>query len=114
MTHFRPPTGAAESPRARDLSWQAGMQRVWEQQAAPNASRLVPVPPLPPVPQLAESLGGAAQDSSRGAVLPSLQGAIDWLRRAARERPAVRMQVLVTGSLYLVGDTLRLLGKTIP
>ncbi len=29
----------------------------------------------------------------------------------ARQRPQVQLQVLVTGSLYLVGDVLRLLGK---
>jgi hypothetical protein len=40
------------------------------------------------------------------------QVTLDWLRRCVRETPSLRMQVLVTGSLYLVGDMLKLLGKS--
>jgi len=46
-----------------------------------------------------------------GAVMPSLQSTVDWLRRCIRESPSLRVHVLVTGSLYLVGDTLRVLGR---
>lgn len=63
-----------------------------------------PVPPVPTVPALP-----AVQDAGRGAVAPSLSAAVDWVRRAAKSRG--RVQVLVTGSLYLVGDMLRMLGK---
>ncbi len=41
-----------------------------------------------------------------------LQVTLDWLRRCVRETPSLRMHVLVTGSLYLVGDMLKLLGKS--
>jgi folylpolyglutamate synthase len=43
--------------------------------------------------------------------MPSLGGALEWLRAYARSDPKRQVQVLVTGSLYLVGDVLRLLGK---
>ena len=52
-----------------------------------------------------------AQDAAAGAVSPSVKSAIEWLRSASRARPGVRMRVLVTGSLYLVGDVLRHLGR---
>ena len=42
-------------------------------------------------------------------MLPSLAVTVDWLRRCVREAPTLRMQVLVTGSLYLVGDLLKML-----
>ena len=51
----------------------------------------------------------AAPGPDPGAVLPSLQVTLDWLRRCVREAPSLRMQVLVTGSLYLVGDMLKAL-----
>lgn len=40
-----------------------------------------------------------------------MQVTLEWLRRCVREVPTLHMQVLVTGSLYLVGDMLRLLGR---
>jgi folylpolyglutamate synthase len=45
------------------------------------------------------------------AVVPTLSMTLEWLRNYAKSSPRVRLQVLVTGSLYLVGDVLRLLGK---
>lgn len=78
---------------------------------AETYAKLVPVssstgvPPLPTVPALP-----AVQDAARGAVAPSLSAAVDWVRRAARGRG--RVQVLVTGSLYLVGDMLKVLKAT--
>jgi len=47
----------------------------------------------------------------RGAVMPGVASTVEWLRSCVRARPRLRLQVLVTGSLYLVGDTLRTLGK---
>ena len=44
---------------------------------------------LPPLPRLA---GGAAQDAARGAVVPSLGSAVEWLRGCVRQRPGLRMQ----------------------
>jgi hypothetical protein len=57
----------------------------------------------------AVALASAQGPGSRSAVLPSLSVTLDWLRRCVREAPALRMQVLVTGSLYLVGDLLKVL-----
>ncbi|OAY38539.1 hypothetical protein MANES_10G022675v8 [Manihot esculenta] len=42
------------------------------------------------------------------AVFPSLPLAIKWLRDSVYQNRSVRIQVLVTGSLHLVGDVLRL------
>ncbi len=58
-------------------------------------------PPHPP--------GRIPQDAARGAVAPSVTSALAALRAAVRAAPALRLRVLVTGSLYLVGDTLRAL-----
>jgi folylpolyglutamate synthase len=46
--------------------------------------------------------------------MPGLAATLEWLRRAVREAPALRLQVLVTGSLYVVGDLLKLLGNPKP
>jgi folylpolyglutamate synthase len=43
--------------------------------------------------------------------VPSVGSALEWLRSATRARPGLRLKVLVTGSLYLVGDVLRHLGR---
>jgi folylpolyglutamate synthase len=49
------------------------------------------------------------------AVVPCLRQAVESVRRRAREERALgsgrRVHVLVTGSLYLVGDMLRVLGR---
>ncbi|KAG5609461.1 hypothetical protein H5410_020742, partial [Solanum commersonii] len=45
------------------------------------------------------------------AVFPSLPLTINWLRDCVRENPSLRLQVLVTGSLHLVGDVLKLLRR---
>ncbi|GAB4823124.1 hypothetical protein N2152v2_010170 [Parachlorella kessleri] len=108
---------AAEAAGGPDLSWQQSLRGVWEAQAAAavggaarkQAGRPLPpisLPPLPCIPSL------SLQDTARGAVLPNLQATLEWLRRCVRETPSLRMQVLVTGSLYLVGDMLKLLGKS--
>lgn len=102
--------GPADAPP--ELAWQLTLRGVWERlgsthtSAGGNAKGVSGAfPPLPRVP------GVGAQDLAVGAVLPNLRGTLDWLRRCAREAPAVRMHVLVTGSLYLVGDLLKILGK---
>lgn len=45
------------------------------------------------------------------AVFPSLPLAIKWLRESVQRNRSVHYQVLVTGSLHLVGDVLRLVKK---
>jgi folylpolyglutamate synthase len=122
--------GPAEDAKI-NLSWQHSLQAVWADLAGAAAGaaagragagpgpRLPPLPPLPPASPtkaaaaVAAAAGAspAAQDAAAGAVAPSVRSAIEWLRSASRARPGVRLRVLVTGSLYLVGDVLRHLGK---
>ncbi|XP_057523741.1 folylpolyglutamate synthase-like isoform X3 [Amaranthus tricolor] len=44
-------------------------------------------------------------------VFSTLPLAINWIRDYARQNQSVRVQVLVTGSLHLIGDVLRLIRK---
>ncbi|KAH0931165.1 hypothetical protein HID58_008282 [Brassica napus] len=77
-----------------DLSWQLTLQKVWE--------------------SLAQSEIGEEDGESSGnsEVYTSLPMAIKWLRDSVHESSsATRFQVLVTGSLHLVGDVLRLFRK---
>ena len=101
-SHYEPHTGM-------DLSWQLSARKVWErvvqEYKMPEPSVQLPQLPREALPGKVSS-GGVAQT----AVLPSLSSTLEWLRKCARERPRVRFHVLVTGSLYMVGDTLRLLG----
>ncbi|EFN52135.1 hypothetical protein CHLNCDRAFT_7888, partial [Chlorella variabilis] len=79
------------SAEPANLTWQHSLRSVWESMtttAAGSSGTIVPF---------------------RTAVLPSLSVTLDWLRRCVREIPNLRMQVLVTGSLYLVGDLLKAL-----
>lgn len=51
--------------------------------------------------------GVGKQDVASGsAVLSCVGQALTWLEAAAAGRPELQLQVLVTGSLYLVGDCL--------
>lgn len=84
--------------------------------AAAAGRTAITLPPLPAAagpgaaPAAAAQAAGlttAAAGAARSAVLPSLAVTLDWLRRCVREAPSLRMQVLVTGSLYLVGDLLK-------
>ncbi|CDY14097.1 BnaC02g02140D [Brassica napus] len=76
-----------------DLSWQLTLQKVWE--------RLVH-----------NEREGEDSESIKSEVFTSLPMAIKWLRDSVHESSsATRFQVLVTGSLHLVGDVLRLIRK---
>jgi folylpolyglutamate synthase len=114
-------TVPAPSNSSIDLAWQLNLRSVWERLvrehrgqttacssavgggAAFGCRNLVALPPVGAL--------GSSQNSAMGAVLPNLQTTVEWLRRCAREAPSLRLQVLVTGSLYMVGDLLRLLGR---
>ena len=116
--------GASGEPAS--LAWQHSLRGVWDANAsgsggavhgsaargaaAAAAAAGAPPPPLPaaPPPGLVAA-AAAAPGAPHSAVLPSLAVTLDWLRRCVREAPALRMRVLVTGSLYLVGDLLKTL-----
>ncbi len=93
-----------------------GAARSCSSAAATAGRAAVALPPLPAVPSPGAAAAGAAPaaglttaaaGAARSAVLPNLAVTLDWLRRCVREAPSLRMQVLVTGSLYLVGDLLK-------
>ncbi|CAM0870988.1 unnamed protein product [Alopecurus aequalis] len=83
-------TSAPAEPEEIDLSWQLSLQTVWE--------------------KLLHGLNNT-DSSETSLVFESLPLAIEWLRKNAREDPSTSYQVLVTGSLHLIGDVLRLLKK---
>ncbi|XP_027367595.1 folylpolyglutamate synthase isoform X5 [Abrus precatorius] len=105
-----------------DLSWQFNLQRIWEKithgkevtTSLEKDFKIDSKEILPPHEFLYD-------DSSNGlhsrnylacsAVIPSLPMTIKWLRDCVKEHPSTRLQVLVTGSLHLVGDVLKLLKR---
>ncbi|VAH16963.1 folylpolyglutamate synthase-like isoform X4 [Triticum dicoccoides] len=86
-SHASPPPGREQI----DLSWQLSLQTVWE--------------------DLLRGKKGLNGTSSSGAslVFESLPSAIKWLRETSQQNQSTSWQVLVTGSLHLVGDVLRLI-----
>ncbi|XP_074576546.1 folylpolyglutamate synthase-like [Curcuma longa] len=84
-----PPADAHQS----DLSWQLTLQRVWQ-----NVVR-------------SEQDPGDISEYDGSLIFPSLPLAIKWLRESALQNRSTQFQVLVTGSLHLVGDVLRLIRK---
>ncbi len=106
----------------RDLSWQFNLQRIWEKiihnkdVVVDESSKMDRFHPLnlPPYEFLYEdgsSSNPANKSLSFSAVMPSLPLTIRWLRDCVKENPSLRLQVLVTGSLHLVGDVLKLLRR---
>ncbi|KAI3783440.1 hypothetical protein L1987_42522 [Smallanthus sonchifolius] len=92
-----------------DVSWQLTLQRVWEniifgERGNTNNGDLVSVEGK----DYSETIVKSCENS---VVFSSLPLAIKWLRDAAKQNRSIRMQVLVTGSLHLVGDVMKLLKK---
>ncbi|XP_031486236.1 folylpolyglutamate synthase isoform X2 [Nymphaea colorata] len=90
-----------------DLSWQFNLQRIWEKlihgrERSPSYDVLFGDPP-----QKCDSDSKA----TASAVIPTLPLTIRWLRECIKQNPSLRIQVLVTGSLHLVGDVLKLLRR---
>ncbi|CAH2073928.1 unnamed protein product [Thlaspi arvense] len=83
-----------------DLSWQFTLQKVWEGLVHSEGG------------EGEEDRGKDGERSGNSEVFTSLPMAIKWLRDSVHESSsATRFQVLVTGSLHLVGDVLRLIRK---
>ena len=109
----------------QDVTWQGKVARTWdelarrhagcvrasEQQVVGEVPTWVPTGVPTGVPTSSSSLSSLAAS----AVVPCLRQAVESVRRRAREERALgsgrRVHVLVTGSLYLVGDMLRVLGR---
>ncbi|XP_041994934.1 folylpolyglutamate synthase-like [Salvia splendens] len=75
-----------------DVSWQMTLQKVWKSLNVREKGR--------------DPENAKLENST---VFTSLPLAINWLRDSVRKNQSVRFQVLVTGSLHLVGDSLRLI-----
>ncbi|XP_039070555.1 folylpolyglutamate synthase-like isoform X1 [Hibiscus syriacus] len=93
-----------------DLSWQFALQRVWENLLqndkggeASNTDQVIE--------EVKDDTGMSVRCCKNSSVFSSLPSAIKWLRDTAQKDRFVRFQVLVTGSLHLVGDVLRLIKK---
>ncbi|KAL5218073.1 hypothetical protein ABZP36_018757 [Zizania latifolia] len=86
-------SSAPAEPEQIDLSWQLSLQRVWEKLLHGDKGM------------------NDTNSSETSQVFESLPLAIEWLRTKARQNRSISFQVLVTGSLHLVGDVLRLLKK---
>ncbi|KXZ46240.1 hypothetical protein GPECTOR_45g110 [Gonium pectorale] len=99
------PAAAAPGP---SLSWQERMCGIWSGlvRPAPTHGR-AEEHATPP----SDDDSGALPGLPAASVAPSLPAALEAVRAAAAADPRVAVHVLVTGSLYLVGDTLRLLNK---
>jgi folylpolyglutamate synthase len=97
---FSPPdsstSGLDKCGDAKATSWQDRCARVWDDIVVKRAS----------------VLADNAQNA-QGVVVPSIHQALSLIRHRAREVAPARVNVLVTGSLYLVGDVLRHLKKCV-
>ncbi|KAK7278951.1 hypothetical protein RJT34_23992 [Clitoria ternatea] len=102
-----------------DLSWQFNLQRIWEKTilgremttSLEKDFRIDSKEILPPHEFLYDNASNGLHSIARSAVIPSLPLTIKWLRDCVKEHPSTRLQVLVTGSLHLVGDVLKLLKR---
>ncbi|GMN41418.1 hypothetical protein TIFTF001_010640 [Ficus carica] len=97
-------------PRDVDLSWQCALQKVWENLMQTNKGSDEKTTDA-----ISEDLKNdtemCVKSGESSAIFSSLPLAIKWLRDSVRQNQSVRFQVLVTGSLHLVGDVLRLVKK---
>ncbi|KAL7228978.1 hypothetical protein ACSBR2_007638 [Camellia fascicularis] len=92
-----------------DLSWQLTLQKVWENLIksekggdAKNADVVC---------EGEDDKERCVRTSENSTVFPSLPLAIKWLRDTVQQHKSVRFQVLVTGSIHLMGDVLRIVKK---
>ncbi|OVA17776.1 Folylpolyglutamate synthetase [Macleaya cordata] len=86
-----------------DLSWQLALQRVWENLVVGEKGIQNPIHE-----EGKDDAEHNVRNCENSSVFPSLPLAIKWLRDSVQQNRSVRFQVLVTGSLHLVGDVLRL------
>ncbi|GER34895.1 folylpolyglutamate synthase [Striga asiatica] len=105
--------GNVASPSADtqvDVSWQITLQKLWESLIHGEKGREVKNADLT-WEAIVDDPEKGATNSENSTVFTSLPLAINWLRDNARKNQSVHFQVLVTGSLHLVGDVLRLIKK---
>ncbi|KAK7290070.1 hypothetical protein RIF29_04229 [Crotalaria pallida] len=90
-----------------DLSWQFTLQRVWENLMQGNKGRSTNASSE----ELKDEIEMSASNSEHSAVFSSLPVAIKWLRNRVQQNQSTRFEVLVTGSIHLVGDVLKLVKR---
>ncbi|XP_058081184.1 folylpolyglutamate synthase-like isoform X2 [Magnolia sinica] len=105
----------------KDLSWQSTLQRTWEKiihgkgAISEESSNFDNPETLPSSGFLYgdpyHKCNPVNKQFTCSAVIPSLPSTIKLLRDCVKENPSIRLQVLVTGSLHLVGDVLKLLRR---
>ncbi|KAJ4779534.1 Folylpolyglutamate synthase [Rhynchospora pubera] len=113
-------TSLLKSDASIDLSWQLALQKTWENIIHGKVANVNNVK-RPGIinsssngfieENTVESCDSSSNHYNCGSVMPSLPSAIHWLRECARRNPTIQYQVLVTGSLHLVGDVLKLLRR---
>ncbi|KAH9648955.1 Folylpolyglutamate synthase [Citrus sinensis] len=111
-TYSKVTSGSSFIPLAisgKDLSWQFSLQRLWERIIHGESTEILP--PCKFLYEDAPLCSPAEECFACSAVIPSLPLTIKWLRDSVQENPSIRVQVLVTGSLHLVGDVLKLLKR---
>ena len=117
---------------ARDCAWQTKLARTWDDLARKHAGcvrrggsegsagrlgggTVGGTLAMAEGAKVGAAAGTAVSQGTASAVVPRLRAAVEQIRRRAREERALgrgrRVHVLVTGSLYLVGDMLRILGR---
>ncbi|KAI7726266.1 hypothetical protein M8C21_008610, partial [Ambrosia artemisiifolia] len=100
---------------SKDLAWQFNLQRAWERiihRKEIGINKNFKSEAMPPTEFLYDDVSHCNPENGKfscSAVFPSLPMAVSYLRKSARDNPSLRLQVLVTGSLHLVGDVLKLL-----
>ncbi|XP_057833875.1 folylpolyglutamate synthase isoform X2 [Cryptomeria japonica] len=117
FTQFVSSTSTRHDSTKVDLTWQLSLQRTWEnvicgcreitkndQEIGPRFSAMPPCDFF-----LSEPSMENTKDHLISAVLPSVPLTIKWLRECVGQSHSLRLQVLVTGSLHLIGDVLRTL-----
>ncbi|KAK1316389.1 Folylpolyglutamate synthase [Acorus calamus] len=122
-TYYKVDSGSSAIPidTSKDVSWQATLQRTWERiihgkDAISNGSLKTENSFKLPSNGFAhgkfsQKCNFEEKQFNCSAIIPSLPLTIKWLRDCAKENPSIRVQVLVTGSLHLVGDVLKLLRR---
>ncbi|KAI9380152.1 hypothetical protein POPTR_016G041800v4 [Populus trichocarpa] len=106
---------------SKDLSWQFSLQRLWERivhgidtDLLEKSTKMDAAETSPHREFLYEDASNCSPSNGYlacSAVIPSLPLTIKWLRDCVRENPSLRLQVLVTGSLHLVGDVLKVIRR---
>ncbi|XP_042487173.1 folylpolyglutamate synthase-like isoform X2 [Macadamia integrifolia] len=87
-----------------DLSWQLILQRVWDSLIHGDKDDQS----TGSIHRVKDNTEKDLTNSEGSLVFPSLPLAVRWLRDSIQQNQSIRFQVLVTGSLHLVGDLLRL------